>query len=241
MRAIVIVAAAAAAAGCANTEGKLADVSWSAPVECDYASMVERARQMTLRTFRKGFDPDRTDEERGPILGEGGRIVAALAAAGLKARFDMRDHLKPGPKFFEWEQKGVPLRLELGPRDLAQGQVVVVRRDDGSKSTMPISGLAAAVPPLLDSIQRGLLERATAFRDAHTHEAATFAEFERLLGEGGGFVEALCDGTDETELAIKEKTKATIRVVLEDAEKPLGKCVLTGKPATRRALFAIAY
>jgi prolyl-tRNA synthetase len=77
-------------------------------------------------------------------------------------------------------------------------------------------------------------------RAAHTHRAETLADLERLLGEGG-FVEALCDGTDETELAIKEKTKATIRVVLEDAEKPLGKCVLTGKPAARRALFAIAY
>jgi prolyl-tRNA synthetase len=180
----------------------------------------------------------RTDAERASVVAEGGRIVAELKSQGVRGRLDDRD-MKPGPKFFEWEQKGVPVRLELGPRDLAEKKVVVVRRDDGSKSPAPIDGLAKHVTGVLEAIQRALLDRARKFRETHTHRAATMAELTAMLDKGG-FVEALVDGTDETELAIKDKTKATIRIVLEDGAS-LGKCVLTGKPATRRALFAIAY
>jgi prolyl-tRNA synthetase len=180
----------------------------------------------------------KNDAERAAVCAEGARIVAALKAEGVKGRLDDRD-LKPGPKFFEWEQKGVPVRLELGPRDLAERKAVVVRRDDGSKSPAAIDGLGKRVAGLLDTIQGALLDRARTFRDAHTHRAGTMAELTAAL-EKGGFVEAPVDGTDETELKIKDETKATIRVVLEDGAG-LGKCVLTGKPATRRALFAVAY
>jgi len=180
----------------------------------------------------------KTDAERATVCAEGARIVAGLKEQGVRGRLDDRD-MKPGPKFFEWEQKGVPVRLELGPRDLAEKKVVVVRRDDGSKSPVAIDGLAKHVVSALDAIQRALLDRAKKFRETHTHKAATIAELKAALDKGG-FVEAPVDGTDETELKIKDETKATIRTVLEDGSN-LGKCVLTGKQATRRALFAVAY
>ncbi len=180
----------------------------------------------------------KTDAEKATVCAEGARIVAELKEQGVRGRLDDRD-MKPGPKFFEWEQKGVPVRLELGPRDLAEKKVVVVRRDDGSKSPVAIDGLGRHVVATLDAIQRALLDRAKKFRETHTHRAATIAELKAALDKGG-FVEAPVDGTDETELKIKDETKATIRIVLEDGSN-LGKCVLTGKPATRRALFAVAY
>ncbi len=180
----------------------------------------------------------KNDAEKGAVCAEGARIVAELKSQGVRGRLDDRD-MKPGPKFFEWEQKGVPVRLELGPRDLAEKKVVLVRRDDGSKSPVAIDGLGKHVAGVLDAIQRAMLERAKQFRETHTHKAATIAELKAALDKGG-FVEAPVDGTDETELKIKDETKATIRIVLEDGSN-LGKCVLTGKPATRRALFAVAY
>jgi prolyl-tRNA synthetase len=180
----------------------------------------------------------KNDAEKASVCAEGARIVAEMRQQGVRGRLDDRD-MKPGPKFFEWEQKGVPVRLELGPRDLAERKVVVVRRDDGSKSPAPIDGLGSHVVSLLDTIQRAMLDRARKYRDANTHRAGSMAELSAQLGKGG-FVEALVDGTDETELKIKDETKATIRIVLEDGQN-LGKCVLTGKPATRRALFAVAY
>jgi prolyl-tRNA synthetase len=180
----------------------------------------------------------KNDAERASVVAEGAKIIEGLKAQGVRGQLDDRD-MKPGPKFFEWEQKGVPVRLELGPRDLAEKKVVLVRRDDGTKSPVPIEGLAKHVSGVLDTIQHALLERARAFRDANTHKAATLDELRAALAKGG-FVEALTDGTDETELKIKDETKATIRIVLEDGQN-LGTCMLTGKPATRRALFAVAY
>jgi prolyl-tRNA synthetase len=180
----------------------------------------------------------KNDAEKVAVCTEGARIVAELKSQGVRGQLDDRD-MKPGPKFFEWEQKGVPVRLELGPRDLAEKKVVVVRRDDGSKAPAPIDGIGKAVVATLDTIQRALLDRARKFRDTHTRKAASMADLTAAL-EKGGFVEALVDGTDETELKIKDQTKATIRIVLEDGSN-LGKCVLTGKPGTRRALFAVAY
>ncbi|MGQ0615060.1 MAG: proline--tRNA ligase [Planctomycetaceae bacterium] len=183
----------------------------------------------------------RTEEEKTAILEAGRKIVDALVGGGVRAKLDARDHLKPGPKFFEWEKKGVPVRLEIGPRDLAKGEVVVVRRDDGTKRPEKADALAALLPGLLTEIQAGLLARAEKLRDESTRDASSFAQFVELLDGPGGFVRAYWDGTRETEAAIKEKTKATVRCVpLGDAPAP-GKCVLSGKPATRRALFARAY
>jgi prolyl-tRNA synthetase len=182
----------------------------------------------------------KTPEQRSQVVEKGAQVVGALKDAGFEARLDDRDQLKPGAKFFEWERKGVPVRLELGPRDLEDGKVVLVRRDDGSKTPTPVDGLVERARDVLDEIQAALLERATAMRDERTSAAGSFDEFEALLEDPGGFVSAYWDGTDETELAIKERTKATIRV-LEEADDGPGQCVLTGKPAERRALFARAY
>jgi len=183
----------------------------------------------------------KTPEERGAVLAEAHRIRASLKEAGIKTELDDRDQIKPGAKFFEWERKGVPLRLELGPRDLKARQVVVVRRDDGTKSPASIEGLAQDLPERLEALQARLLARATRFLEAHTHRAATLEEFEALLDEPGGFVEAAYDGSDETERAIKERTKATIRILLDREKKAGQTCILTGKPAPARALFARAY
>ncbi len=183
----------------------------------------------------------RKDEEKAAVLPEAEKIVASLKDAGIKVRLDDRDNLKPGAKFFEWEQKGVCVRLELGPRDLADQKVVVVRREGEGKDSAPIDGLAQTLVALLDEIQRDMLARATRFRDAHTHEVSSMAELKKLLDDAGGFVKAWTDGTDETERAIKEQTKATIRVVLEDRDESGETCIHTGNPATRHALFARSY
>jgi len=180
----------------------------------------------------------RKEEEKKAVLEEANRIVAALKEHGLRAKLDDREQLKPGPKFFEWEKKGVPLRLEFGPRDLADYKVVAVRRDTGEKDSVPIDGLAEALAKRLDEIQEGLLARAEERTNARTRTAETMEEFEELLESPGGFVLASWDGTDETELAIKERTKATIRILGDEVE---GTCILTGKPAKRRAYFARAY
>jgi len=180
----------------------------------------------------------RKEEEKAAVLEAAGGIVAALKDAGLRARLDDREQMKPGPKFFEWEKKGVPVRLELGPRDLAERKVVAVRRDSGDKQPVAMEGLAPALAAMLDDIQASLLARAEERTAAMTSEASTSEEFEALLEEPGGFVLAAWDGTDETELALKERTKATIRVLGDACDAT---CVLTGKPAKRKAYFARAY
>jgi prolyl-tRNA synthetase len=183
----------------------------------------------------------KNEEEKRAVHEAASRIGEALKGGGVRTRLDLRDHVKPGPKFFEWEKKGVPVRLELGPRDLAKGEATVVRRDDGTKAPAPIASLAERIPEILDEIQAALLGRAAAFREAHTRPASTLDELSRLLDEPGGFVEAYWDGTRDTEAAIKEVTKATVRCIPLGAPPPPGKCVLTGRPAERRALFARAY
>ncbi|NJN14259.1 MAG: proline--tRNA ligase, partial [Planctomycetes bacterium] len=181
----------------------------------------------------------KTEEEHAAIREQAGQIAAMFKGSGVRFRFDDREQLKPGAKFFEWEKKGVPVRLELGPRDLAAGQVMRARRDQEGKSALPISGLGASIPALLAEIQTSMLERATRYRDENTVPVSTMEEFVARLEGPGGFLEAYCDGTNETENAIKAQTKATIRVVLDDAAE--GRCILTGKTARRKALFARAY
>jgi len=183
----------------------------------------------------------RKDDEKARVLGEAARIEASLKDAGLRVRLDDREQLKPGPKFFEWERKGVPVRLELGPRDLEGRQVVCVRRDDGSKTPAKIDGLTAELPGVLDEIQQALFDRARKFRDERTHAAATLDELKEIVTGPGGFVEAVTDGTDEAELAVKDRTKATLRIALEDGDDLGAPCIVTGTPGKRRALFAVAY
>jgi len=183
----------------------------------------------------------RKEEEKAGVLGEAQKLEAALKDQGIKVRLDAREQIKPGAKFFEWEKKGVPVRLELGPRDVASGQTMLVRRDDGSKTATPLAAAAANMGALLDEIQQSLFDRASAFREAHTTCADDWAEFEKTIEEPGGFISAHWDGTKETEAAIKEKTKATIRVLPTDEESESGKCVLSGQPSKQRVLFARSY
>jgi len=182
----------------------------------------------------------RGEEELDAVSVVAKQLVAELRALGVRVKYDDRDTYKPGWKFNEYELKGVPLRIAIGPRDLANGVVELARRDTLTKETVAIEGLAASVPARLAEVQQALYDRALAHREANIHSVNSWAEFESAL-DAGGFVSAHWDGTPETEERIKELTKATIRCiplnnVLED-----GVCVLTGAPSKQRVLFARAY
>jgi prolyl-tRNA synthetase len=182
----------------------------------------------------------KTDEERAATVEVGQKLRAALDR-DLVVRLDDREQYKPGWKFNEWELKGVPLRVEVGPRDVAEQKCVFVRRDTGEKRGVPLDRAAAEVPATLDAIQQGLFDRALAFREANTHEVSTYAEFrERLEAEGGFFVANWCNET-EAELRLQEETKATVRCIPLDGFEPTGPCFLTGGRAQVRAVFAKAY
>ncbi|HRI61597.1 MAG TPA: proline--tRNA ligase [Saprospiraceae bacterium] len=169
------------------------------------------------------------------------KIVAELRAKGVRVTVDNDDQNRPGFKFAEYEMIGIPVRLGLGQRDIAAGQVEVARRDTKEKANVPLEGLGDYIASLLDEIQQNLFDRAKAYRDAHITKADTLAEMEDLLENKGGFVYAHWDGTTETELEIKERTKATIRCIPLGWPDEAGKCVLTGKSSERRVLFARAY
>lgn len=183
----------------------------------------------------------KTDEEQSNISQKAEEIAATLRKAGLTVKFDSRDTHKPGFKFAEWELKGVPVRIAMGPRDLQNGTVEVARRDTKEKKTISIDAITQQVPALLDEIQTNIFERARKFRDEMTTQANSYDELKKILDEKGGFVSAHWDGTIETEQAIKEETKATIRCIPLDAVEESGKCVYSGKPSQRRVLFARAY
>lgn len=169
------------------------------------------------------------------------KIAAALRAKGVRVKIDNDDQKRPGFKFAEYEMIGIPVRLGLGQRDLAANQVEVARRDLKTKNNVPLDSIAEHVSGLLDEIQQNLFDRAKAYRDEHITKADTWDAFVDVLENKGGFVYAHWDGTTETELAIKEKTKATIRCIPIDDDVEAGVCVLTGKPSARRVLFAKAY
>lgn len=137
--------------------------------------------------------------------------------------------------------KGVPIRVAVGARDLENNTVELARRDTKEKTNVPVDGLASRIIGLLDEIQQAIYDKALAYRDSHITKADTWDEFVKLLEEKGGFISAFWDGTAETEAAIKEKSKATIRCIPLDNPQETGKCILTGKPATQRVLFAQAY
>ena len=182
----------------------------------------------------------RGEEELDAVSVVAKQLVADLRAQGVRVKYDDRDTYKPGWKFNEYELKGVPLRVAIGPRDLANGVVELARRDTLTKETVPVEGLAASVPGRLAEIQQAMYDRALAYREANMHVVDSWEEFESAL-DAGGFVSAHWDGTPETEERIKELTKATIRCIplhnaLED-----GVCVLTGAPSKQRVLFARAY
>jgi prolyl-tRNA synthetase len=168
-------------------------------------------------------------------------IAASLRKQGYTVKFDDRDTQKPGFKFAEWELKGVPVRLAIGPRDLENGTVEVARRDTKEKQLMKIDEVATNIPKLLDDIQKNIYTKAMKFREEHITKVDSYDEMKRVLDDHGGFVSAHWDGTAETEATIKEETKATIRCIPLDVKEEQGKCVYSGKPSNKRVLFARAY
>ena len=183
----------------------------------------------------------RSEEEMAKITAAIDPIITSLRKAGLSVKFDNRDTHKPGYKFAEYEMRGVPVRIAVGPRDLESGTLEVARRDTKEKQVMKTDGVVAAVQNLLEEIQMNLYNRALRFRESKTTRVDNYDQFKQVLEEKGGFILAHWDGTGETEQKIKEETKATIRCIPLDGEKENGKCVYSGKPSSGRVVFARAY
>jgi prolyl-tRNA synthetase len=169
------------------------------------------------------------------------KLKAEMQAKGIIVKYDDDDKRKPGWKFAEYEMKGVPVRIAIGPRDLENGPVEVARRDTLEKESLQQEDLANKIEHLLEQIQINLLDRAKTFREEFTNVATTWDEFTELIDNKGGFVHAHWDGTEETEQKIKEKTKATIRCIPFDQKEEAGSCIYSGNPSKGMVLFAKAY
>ena len=181
------------------------------------------------------------DEQKALIGEKAKEILTELKQLGIRVKYDDNDNNRPGWKFAEYEMKGVPVRLAIGARDLEKNVVEVARRDTKEKRMVALEGIAKYIDSLLTEIQQNMFNIAKTYRDEHITVADSWEEFVKLLDEKGGFVSAHWDGTGETEDAIKEKTKATIRCIPLDNVQEDGKCILTGKASTQRVLFARAY
>lgn len=168
-------------------------------------------------------------------------LVNELQAKGVRVKYDNDDSTRPGWKFAEYELRGVPVRVALGPRDLENNLAEVARRDTKEKQSLSLDGLGENLIQLLADIQQNMFDRALKFREEKSTKVDTWEEFVQVLDEKTGFVYAHWDGTPETEEKIKELTKATIRCIPFNNEKEEGKCVLTGNPSTQRVVFARAY
>ncbi len=168
-------------------------------------------------------------------------LMAEFKKKGISVKFDDRDTQKPGFKFAEWELKGVPVRIAIGPKDLEKGTFEVARRDLLSKEIVAENSIIDHIENLLNDIQENLFTKAINHRAEHTTEVNSFEEFKEVLETKGGFLLAHWDGTPETEEKIKDLTKATIRCIPMDQPDEDGVCILTGKPSTKRVMFAKAY
>lgn len=169
------------------------------------------------------------------------KLMRELKAKNISVKFDTDEKNRPGFKYAEYEMRGIPVRVAIGQRDLEKGVAEVARRDTREKEFIPLDGLGNRIEQLLDDIQQNLLLRSLRFRQENTSEANDYNTFTDLIENKGGFVSAHWDGTTETELKIKEQTKATIRCIPLDQQKEEGKCILTGQPSAGRVLFAKAY
>jgi len=182
----------------------------------------------------------KTEEELHLIEENFKSIGNALKSLGIRFKFDGDDNKRPGWKFNEYEVKGVPIRLAMGPRDLENGQVEIARRDTKEKSSVAVEGVVEHISALLDEIQANLLARSKKHREANTFSVDTYEEFKQRIDDGGFFL-AHWDGTAETEELIKNETKATIRCIPFDGPSEAGTCMVTGKPSAQRVIFAKAY
>ncbi len=183
----------------------------------------------------------RNDEQFDAVSEVAKKLMAALRSKGIRVKFDDRDTHKPGWKFNEYELKGVPVRIAIGPKDVEKGTVELARRDTLEKSFIANDVVVEKVITLMDEIQENLYKKATTFRTEHTTEVDTYEEFKEVLETKGGFILAHWDGTEATEDKIKNETKATIRCIPLDDKIVVGECMVTGKPSTRKVLFAKAY
>src|SRR5882762_938216 len=185
----------------------------------------------------------KSEEEKTQVSGVGGQVKAELEQVGIRVELDLRDNMKPGAKYFEWEAKGVPLRLEIGPRDVAAGHTMAARRT-GGKAPLKLDGIAAAVTTVLDEIQAGLLHAARERREANSIRGVTKAQFLEFINGKGGFAYGGFCGNAACEAEIKEQTGATIRVLpdpeFRSPEAPKT-CMWCGKPSVAEAVWAQAY
>jgi prolyl-tRNA synthetase len=183
----------------------------------------------------------KNEEELARINEKAESLKKLLTAKGLSVKYDNRDTHKPGWKFAEYELKGIPVRLAIGPRDLQNNSVELVRRDTLEKKIVPVEGIDSLITDLLDEIQQNMYQKALNFRNQNTIPVNTWDEFKEVIASKGGFVSAHWDGTPETEEKIKDETKATIRCIPLNNTLEEGKCIYSGKPSRQRVLFAVAY
>jgi prolyl-tRNA synthetase len=184
----------------------------------------------------------REEEQHQKINEVVSKLKKDFIAEGIRMLYDEADNRSPGWKFAEYELKGVPVRLAIGPKDLEKGTVEVYRRDLKKKEFIPIDGITAYVKNLLVEIQKSLYDKAVEFRTQTTHKVDDYATFKKIIdSKEGGFILAHWDGTSETEEKIKEETKATIRCIPMNNEQEEGKCIYSGKPSKQRVIFAKAY
>lgn len=169
------------------------------------------------------------------------KLEKQLQAVGVRVKIDRDKKKRPGFKFAQYEMEGVPIRVGIGMRDLEKNQVEVARRDTKEKTSVALEGLDRYLADLLETIQKDLFQKALNFRAEHSSEASDMEEFKEILDNKGGFIKAHWDGTTETELKIKDLTKATIRCIPNDEPAAEGKCILTGKPSAKKVLFAKSY
>ena len=183
------------------------------------------------------------DQERSQTLEFAEQIKQRLAVNldHLRIQIDDRDNLRPGDKFFHWIQQGVPVRVEIGPRDVKQQSAMVARRDVRDKKLVPLDEIAHHIMSLLQQIQQNLYQRALDFREVNTRTAKSYGEFKEILELEGGFVRAHWNGSREVEDLIKNETKATIRCIPLNDQPEVGKCILTGEHSKQEVIFAIAY
>ncbi len=182
----------------------------------------------------------KNDEQFKQVDEQARNLKATLANLGYTVKYDDDDKQKPGWKFAEYEVKGIPVRIAIGPKDLEKAQVEVARRDNREKSFYAIDSIDHTIPALLDAIQDNLYQKALAFRESHTYVVDDYQEFKRIIEETGGFIYAHWDGTVETEERIKAETKATIRLIPFEKSEP-GQCIYTGNHSPHRVVFAKAY
>jgi prolyl-tRNA synthetase len=183
----------------------------------------------------------KTDEQLQLISEKARAIMTGLQKAGISVKYDDRDNLKPGFKFADYELKGVPVRIAIGPRDIENNTVEIARRDTLEKQTVSSEGLPERIKDLLEDIQDNLFKKALKFRADNTYRIDTWKEFLEIIEKQGGFILAHWDGTSETEEKIKEETKATIRCIPFDSPEEEGICIYSGKPSKRRVVFARSY